>query len=163
MSNDTVYEEDPSRSRDVLEESIYLNLLNVHHQLENDLRGFFEAFDLTHRQYNVLRILYVRGEDGLPCQAIRDRLVTNVSDISRLIDRLVEKDLVRRKRSEEDRRVVLVFLTEDGQQRCRAVDEQLVDRHKQPFQHMDDQQMEQLNDLLLAVLDRPNSMDEGGD
>lgn len=163
MPNDDSYEEDSSRSRDVLEESIYLNLLKIHHQLENDLRGFFEKFDLTHRQYNVLRILYVRGDDGLPCQAIRDRLVTNVSDISRLIDRLKEKGLVKRERSEEDRRVVLVFLTEDGKQRCQAVDDQLVDRHKRQFQHLDEQQMEQLNDLLLAVLDRPNSIDEGGE
>lgn len=157
MRDDT-YEEDPLRSRDVPEESVYLNVVKVHHQLKNDLKGFFEDFDLTHRQYNVLRILYVRGESGLPCRALRDHLVTNVSDISRLIDRLQEKDLVKRDRSDEDRRVVLVRLTEEGERRCQSVDERLIDLHKKQLQHLDKETIEQLNDLLRSVLDRPNSV-----
>ncbi len=163
LGNDGRYDENPARSRDVLEESVYLNLLRVHHVLRRDMRAFFEQFDLTHRQYNVLRILYVGGNEGLPCQTIRERLVTNVSDISRLIDRLAEKGLVGRERSEEDRRVVLIHLTEGGKQRCEAVDQDLIAFHKRQFDHLDQEQIEQLDDLLMELLDRPHSTREGGD
>lgn len=163
MKSDIDYEEDSSRSRDVLEESTYLNLVRVYHELWNEFREFFETFDLTHRQYNVIRILYVRGREGLSCQVIREQLMTNVSDISRLIDRLVEKELVERERSEEDRRVVLIHLTEGGTKRCREVDGKLIDRLKQQFQHMTQKQVERLNELLLMVLDRSDSTTEGGE
>lgn len=163
MKSDTEYVEDSSRSRDVLEESTYLNLVRVHHELRNRFREFFETFDVTHRQYNVLRILYVRGREGLPCRVIREQLVTNVSDISRLIDRLVEKELVERERSEEDRRVVLIHLTEEGTKRCREVDGELVEHVEQQFRHMTQDQVERLNELLLDVLDRPDFSTEGGE
>jgi DNA-binding MarR family transcriptional regulator len=155
LRDDTDSEVDSSRSRNVLEESVYLNLLRVHHVLQDNLSGFFEEFDLTPRQYNVLRILYVRGQDGLPCRTIRERLVTKVSDISRLIDRLVEKGLVNRERSDEDRRVVLIHLTGSGEEKCQTVDENLIDYLKNQFDHMTEVKIETLNDLLKEVLDRP--------
>lgn len=156
------YEADPRRSRKVLEETVYVNLLKVSHVLNNEIERFFDSFDLTHRQYNVLRILYLRGDEGVPCRVIREQLVTNVSDVSRLIDRLIDKGLVRRERSENDRRVVLNYLTNDGRNRCQTVDEQIPDFHRRQFQHMDTKDIEQFNELLLSVLDRP-SLTNGSD
>lgn len=153
----------PKHERNVLEENVYLNLLRAYHSLQKDLRTFFEEHELTHRQYNVLRILYVRGKNGLSCQTIRERLVTNVSDISRLIDRMVDKNLVRRERSEKDRRVVLIHLTDGGKTLCQTVDDQLVKKHKNQFDHLPQSEIEQLNELLLKVIDRPDTNDERGD
>lgn len=153
---------DPSKSRDVLEENIYLNVLEVKHVLEREIRELFEEHDITPRQYNVLRILYVRGPGGLSCQSIDEQLVTSVSDISRLIDRMSEKNLVQRQRSENDRRVVLIHLTEKGKQSCRAVDDRLVQRVEQLFDHMEREELEQLKELLQTVLDGFYSDEKGG-
>lgn len=163
LPNGTSAEPDPARSRNVLEENIYLNVLELQHNLERDFRELFDEHGLTPRQYNVLRILYVRGSEGLPCQVIRELLVTSVSDISRLIDRMSEKDFVERERSEEDRRVVLIHLTDKGANRCEAVDDQLVNRVEKQFDHMERDELEQLNELLLNVLDGFKPPSEGGD
>src|SRR5215213_3217733 len=58
-------------------------------------------------QYNVLRILRGAGDDGLPCRAVADRMVTRDPDITRLLDRLERDGLISRTRDTRDRRVVL--------------------------------------------------------
>jgi DNA-binding MarR family transcriptional regulator len=64
-------------------------------------------------QYNILRIL--RGADGvLPIMTIRDRMVDREPSITRLIDRLEGKGLVRRTPCEEDRRRVYCAITTEG-------------------------------------------------
>jgi len=73
-----------------------------------------EKKDLTLQQYNVLRILRGAGPEGLPTLTISERMVERMPGITRLIDRLVERGWVERRRSEEDRRLVLCSLTPAG-------------------------------------------------
>jgi MarR family transcriptional regulator, organic hydroperoxide resistance regulator len=70
-----------------------------------------EPHGLTLQQYNVLRIL--RGARGVPMPTldIGSRLIEQAPGITRLLDRLAEKGLVRRERAGEDRRVVLCHVT----------------------------------------------------
>jgi DNA-binding MarR family transcriptional regulator len=69
--------------------------------------------DVTLQQYNVLRIL--RGADGpLSALEIQDRLVEDAPGVSRLIDRLVAKSLVRRDRGTADRRLLECWITGKG-------------------------------------------------
>jgi len=71
-------------------------------------------FDLTAQQYNVLRIL--RGARGqlLPTLSVGERMIQQTPGITRLIDRLESKGLVRRERCSHDRRVVYCAITEQG-------------------------------------------------
>jgi DNA-binding MarR family transcriptional regulator len=71
-------------------------------------------YDLTAQQYNVLRIL--RGARGelLPTLVVGERMVQQTPGITRLIDRLEAKGLVRRERCSRDRRVVYCAITEAG-------------------------------------------------
>src|ERR687897_938950 len=57
-----------------------------------------EPYDVTAQQYNVLRILRGAGEAGLPTLDIADRMIEQAPGITRLIDRLEAKGLVRRER-----------------------------------------------------------------
>src|ERR1700712_5563304 len=59
---------------------------------------------ITRTQYNVLRILRGAGGAGLCRQEVRDRLVAEVPDVTRLIDRLEASGLVTREADENDRR-----------------------------------------------------------
>ncbi len=70
--------------------------------------------DLTVQQYNVLRILRGAGADGLPTLAIGERMVERAPGITRLLDRLEAKNLVRRLRSPADRRQVFCQITAAG-------------------------------------------------
>jgi DNA-binding MarR family transcriptional regulator len=66
---------------------------------------------LTPQQYNVLRILRGSGDAGLPTLDIAERMVERAPGITRLLDRLEQKGLVRRERCREDRRQVLCWPT----------------------------------------------------
>ncbi|GAA0875423.1 MarR family transcriptional regulator [Wandonia haliotis] len=73
-----------------------------------------EEFGLTIPQYNILRIL--RGSKGmsLSVNTIRDRMVEKSPNTTRLMDKLIDKELIERTRCEKDRRVVYVMITEKG-------------------------------------------------
>ena len=67
--------------------------------------AFAEAlkrFDITPTQYNVLRILRGAGASGLCRNEVRDRMISQVPDVTRLLDRLEDADSSR----ENARRVI---------------------------------------------------------
>lgn len=72
------------------------------------------TYSLTPTQYNVLRILRGARPEALTCSMIAERLVTPGPDVTRLVDRLVKRELVDRRRDEKDRRVVRVRIHAQG-------------------------------------------------
>jgi DNA-binding MarR family transcriptional regulator len=89
-------------------------LLRTADMVRRRVARVIEREDITPQQYNVLRIL--RGARGKPLCAldIGERLIEETPGVSRLIDRLVAKGLVRRDRSAEDRRLLECFITPAG-------------------------------------------------
>ena len=69
---------------------------------------------LTSSQYNVLRILRGAGEAGLQTYQVAERLVTRAPNITRLVDKLETKGFINRRRSDQDRRVVQLRITDAG-------------------------------------------------
>jgi len=69
---------------------------------------------LTAQQYNVLRILRGAGNAGLPTLEVADRMIEETPGVTRLLDRLETKELVRRQRCEKDRRQHLCWITAKG-------------------------------------------------
>lgn len=78
------------------------------------MSGLVEPLGITLQQYNVLRILRGAGEKGLPTLDIADRMIEQTPGITRLIDRLEAKKLVKRERCPTDRRQVFCRITEPG-------------------------------------------------
>ena len=71
-------------------------------------------FGLTNQQYNILRILRGVHPEGHRCAGIRERMIDRAPDITRRLDTLEEMGLVRRRRSTEDRRAVITYITQKG-------------------------------------------------
>lgn len=82
--------------------------------LRRRLEHLLEPFGVTPQQYNVLRIL--RGARGtpLPTLEIGERMIERTPGVTRLVDRLIAKGLVRREGCREDRRVVYCLITREG-------------------------------------------------
>ena len=68
---------------------------------------------ISEQQYNILRILRGAGK-AIPVHLVRDRMVQKSPNATRLMDKLCDKDLIERKRCENDRRVVYVEITKKG-------------------------------------------------
>jgi DNA-binding MarR family transcriptional regulator len=116
------------------------------------VRSHFEKqlapYGVTLQQYNVLRILRGAGASGLPTLEIGARMVERTPGVTRLIDRLERKGLVRRVRGTEDRRVVYCHLSDHGRDTLAALDD-VVDRADvTALEALSDTELEQLIEML---------------
>lgn len=91
-----------------------LSILRTAAVLEHAENDVLKAHGLTHTQYNVLRILRGAGKRGLCGRDIAERMVSNVPDVSRLLDRMEETGLIARTRDPDDRRHVTARITAAG-------------------------------------------------
>jgi DNA-binding MarR family transcriptional regulator len=99
----------------------------------------------------VLRILRGAGDHGLCRHEIGERLIRNVSDVTRLLDRLEDSHLITRARGGEDRRYVTTRITAAGLRLLAHLDSQIDAIHRTQFEHMDAHGLRSLIDLLALV------------
>lgn len=94
--------------------------------LQERMKAFFEAEDITSQQYNILRIL--RGSNKpLSTLQIRDRMLDKMSDTSRIVERLQKKSLVEKKTCSADKRLVDIMITRKGLQLLEKLDRRNAD------------------------------------
>jgi DNA-binding MarR family transcriptional regulator len=99
---------------DAAEEAV-VTLVATANRVRDTLSGLVDARGLTLQQYNVLRILRGAGASGLPTLDIASRMIEKSPGITRLLDRLEARRLVRRVRCPDDRRQVLCYATAEAQ------------------------------------------------
>jgi len=109
--------------------------------------------DLTTSQYNVLRILRGSHPKSLTAGEIGERTIAREPDITRLVDRLDARGLVKRARSEEDRRVVEVEITGKGLELLRELEPHSQRMPRALIGHVGPRKLRQLSKLLAEVLD----------
>ncbi len=148
----------------LLEEEVFLMLQRAADLQLQAISGLLKVFNLSPTQYNVLRILRGAGSDGLPCGEIGQRLITRDPDITRLLDRLEARGLVKRARQEQDRRVVQVWIAEEGLRLVDAMDVPVRNMHRERIGQIGRTKLEQLIALLDEVIAaaRPESKEKGG-
>jgi DNA-binding MarR family transcriptional regulator len=91
-----------------------LNILYTAWWLKTQMSNELKAFDLTHEQYNVLRILKGKHPEQICVKNISCRMIEKSSNVPRIIDRLEIKKWVKRSDSPEDRRETVIALTSSG-------------------------------------------------
>ena len=134
-----------------LEERVFQSLMLAADHL---LRGEVEVLrgeDLTFPQYNVLRILRGARPEAISCGTISQRMLTRDSDLTRLLDRLETRGLVKRVRDARDRRTVTAAITEPGVQLLRRLDGAVDRVHRDRLTHMPRKQLELLRTLADEV------------
>ncbi len=91
-----------------------VNLVFTYGWLANVMREQFEKYNITQQQYNVLRILRGQGSKPATVNLLKERMLDKMSDASRIVDRLVQKQLVTRCTNNKDRRAVDIRISEEG-------------------------------------------------
>ena len=134
-----------------LEQEAQLNIERTAAVLGHAFAEALKPYGITPTQYNALRILRGAGKDGLCRNEVRDRLIAQVPDVTRLLDRLEEMELIERERSSADRRLVTTRITADGLSLLRTLDEPIAEVHKRHLGHMTDKQLRALNELLTLA------------
>lgn len=99
-----------------------VNLIYTFNWMSERQKKWFDQYDITSQQFNILRILRGAGEP-LSTLQIRQRMLDKMSDTSRIVDRLVLKELVQKITCQSDKRLVDVTITQKGQQLLEQADE----------------------------------------
>jgi DNA-binding MarR family transcriptional regulator len=135
------------------EEEAYLSLLRTADALAAALDRLLAPAGLTGTQYNVLRILRGAGASGLTCRGAAERMLTHDPDVTRLLDRLERRGLVRRSRERPDRRVVSTRITAAGLELLAGLDAPIEEFHRQQLGRLGKSSLRALTDLLAAARD----------
>ncbi|MEQ1798157.1 MAG: MarR family transcriptional regulator [Lacibacter sp.] len=126
-----------------------VNLIFTNNWVTEKLKEHLESKDLTLQQFNILRIL--RGSDApLSTLQIRDRMLDKMSDTSRIVDRLVLKNLARKVVNKKDKRLVDVTITAKGKNLLSNLDKSqtMID---EIVQNLNNEEAKQLNSLLDKI------------
>ena len=127
---------------------IILNVLYAQNVINDNFNEVLKPYEISGEQYNVLRIL--RGQKGNPANmcVIQERMLARTSNTTRLVDKLLLKDLVTRKVCPENRRKIEVSITQKGLAVLTDLDPKVVAHENHFAKNLNTEELEQLNILL---------------
>ena len=152
--HETIKQGKPFKS---IEEQVIVNLTRTQAALSQQESSFFKQYAVTAQQYNVLRILRGAGKEGLASLEVAKRMIDRLPDITRLLERMQKNGWLRRQRSDKDRRVVMVHISDTGLQLLADTDKPLHRLNKKVLKGCSSKELEQLS----ALLDKARSSIEG--
>jgi DNA-binding MarR family transcriptional regulator len=126
-----------------------VNLIFTYNWITEKTKQFFEKGDITSQQYNILRILRGAGKP-LSTLQIRQRMLDKMSDTSRIVDRLVKKELVQKVICKTDRRLVDVTITDSGLQLLDKLDS-YNEQMDAMLESLSEEEAKMLNNLLDKI------------
>jgi len=128
---------------------IHLMLVNNH--IQDVLAQALKPYDVSIQQFNVLRIL--RGQKGEPANlsTLNDRMVSRMSNTTRLVDKLILKGLTARNTCPENRRKVEIRLTDEGIKALGKMDRAVERAEKELMSALDTKEIIVLNKLLDQI------------
>ena len=91
-----------------------LNIEFTGNWLDAEANRVLKPFGISSQQYNVLRILKGQGDNAISVNNIMSRMINKMSNASRLVEKLRQKELIERVTCESDRRQVDVRITKKG-------------------------------------------------
>ncbi|RTE52592.1 MarR family transcriptional regulator [Arenibacter aquaticus] len=132
----------PIKSRTLIHLSLVEAMINevFTHQLK--------PFGISLQQFNVLRIL--RGQKGKPANlsTLNERMVTKMSNTTRLVDKLIQKEYVDRVICKSNRRKVEISITPKGEEALNNIDKVMAEAEEQLLRDFTNNDLEKLNALL---------------
>ena len=131
-----------------LQKKTLLNLSITNQILTEDFNELLKPYDLSNEQFNVLRILRGQENQILNMQSIQERMVAKTSNTTRLVDKLLLKDMVTRDVCPSNRRKVEIKLTGKGFDVLRELDPKIELYDAALSSKLNDAELQLLNNLL---------------
>jgi len=124
-----------------------INVLFTSGWLKRSVQDLLKPYKITHAQFNVLRILNGKYPEACNPGEIVDVMIEKMADVTRLLDRLKSKDLIRREVCPSNRRKLDVYITENGKKLLAQI-EPAIQKHHAEFHRLTPAEAEQLSALL---------------
>ena len=128
-----------------------ISILKTSALISKVLLNGLKPFGISEQQFNVLRIL--RGQKGIAANlsTVQDRMVNKMSNTTRLIDKLIQKKLVKRNICKENRRKIELFITEDGLSFLKKIDPITDDIEKKTLGKISPKDLNSLISILNSI------------
>ena len=125
-----------------------IHLLLVNNKINEQMANSLKPFGVSIQQFNVLRIL--RGQANRPANlnTLNDRMVSKMSNTSRLVDKLILKGFVAREICESNRRKIEITITPSGRKALGEMDMIISKKEKELTSQLSQTELEELNILL---------------
>ncbi len=124
-----------------------INILYSYGWVMEKIKEALAKEDITHQQFNILRILRGSFPKPLSTLQIRERMLDKMSDTSRIVDRLVVKGLVKKSTCSKDKRLVDVIIADKGMKILKKIDAES-DHVNEIMNNISEEDAEHLSSLL---------------
>jgi DNA-binding MarR family transcriptional regulator len=129
-----------------------VNIIFTSNWILERLKLFLENEDVTHQQYNILRILN-NSDTPLSTFKIREQMLDKMSDTSRIVERLLKKDLVNKQVCSTDKRLVDVTISVKGVQLLQRLDKK-TNELDSITSNLTSEDMDTINQLLDKIREK---------
>ncbi len=134
-------------------ENDYLKLTTVlfraMQSVENVIKKDILSYNLNTSEFGTLELLYNRGKQ--PMQSIASRMLMANSSMTYVMDKLEQRHMIYRSPGEEDKRVIMVDLTEEGRTFFASIFQHHIDTLSSLFEILDEEELPKMIDLLKKV------------
>lgn len=128
-----------------------VNLLFTGHWLNDEISEVLKPFDISIQQFNVLRILKGRKGKAANLSSIQKRMIAKNSNATRLVDKLIVKDLVIKRTCESNKRKVEIFITQEGEFLLDQLNKVVESKEQGIIARLSDKEQEELTKLLTKI------------
>jgi DNA-binding MarR family transcriptional regulator len=125
-----------------------LNILYTSNWMEDQFKPIMKEFDVTTQQFNVLRILRGRHPEACTASDIKAVMIDKSPDLTRLLDRLIDKKLVTRNTCADNRRKLDILITEQGLDLLSTMDPVLKKQHEETSKRISQKEASELSRIL---------------
>lgn len=123
-------------------------IVRAGHWITDQVSIELKEFDISEPQYNVLRILKVRNGEPITVQKIQDKMVQRTSNVTRIVDKLLEKGLVNRKECPSNRRKMDITITQKGEDLLGELTQKVVAFHQPMAKNLSTEEAQTLRNLI---------------
>lgn len=128
------------------ESSVVWLILKVNHIIRREVQIKLSEHDLLWEQYITLSRIY--RFEGLNQKKLADESLRNGAAITRTLNVLEKKDLVKREKSSKDKREFLIYLTDNGLKLYKETEKIYLDNTKKFDSIFSQEELDQLRNLL---------------
>lgn len=125
-----------------------IHFLLVNNKIRETIASSLKPFDVSPQQFNVLRILRGHSDKPANLSTLNDRMITKMSNTTRLVDKLILKGYVNRITCPSNRRKIEISITKTGKTALDKMDKAMDDAENDLLKNMSKKELEQLNELL---------------
>ena len=130
---------------------VIITLLKASSNASENLSQAIKPFGISIQQFNVLRILRGQKGEAANLSTIQERMVNKMSNTTRLIDKLIEKEYVERRICKENRRKIELFITKKGTTLLNEIDPVIDQCQEKIVQNLDYKQKDNMIKILKQL------------